>query len=149
MNTETMKLLSEVPAGEGRWWKVELIRNVATKPIRVTLMEQDGAVTRFVSTPLHHKRTTATPEAVSETAKLILQEVGNFADVVGEFPAFVAPDLPSGWAINNGKAHHFSANAVISDCGAVVFRNGDRTQEQLLSPIDCRVCASHVDAAHA
>ena len=45
-NAATAHLLEGVNPGPGRWWKVELLKNVATQPIKVSLMESqvDGRV---------------------------------------------------------------------------------------------------------
>jgi hypothetical protein len=84
-NAATAHLLEGVNPGPGRWWKVELLKNVATKPIKVSLMESqvDGRVA--LSRPIGYTRTIATPKAVREAADLVLTQVGDYLKVVGEY----------------------------------------------------------------
>lgn len=79
------ELLKEVDPGKRRWWKVELIKNVSTKPIKVTLMESQVEGRTSLSQPIHFVRAIATPEAVREAADLVLVQVGGYADLVGDY----------------------------------------------------------------
>ena len=82
MDTQTYKLPTP-PADH--WWDVSLIKNVATKPIKVTLMLSQVPGRKGLSTPIGFVRCIATVEAVQEAADLVLVQVGNYADVIGHF----------------------------------------------------------------
>jgi len=84
-NAETGKLLAGIDPGEGRWWKVELVKNAATKPIKVTLMESFRPGLTALSEAIGHTRTNASPQAVREAADLVLAQVGSYAEVIGEY----------------------------------------------------------------
>lgn len=84
-NTATADLLATVDPGEGRWWKVELVKNVASKPIKVTLMQSFTPGRTALSEAIGHTRTNASPEAVREAADLVLAQVGDYASVIGEY----------------------------------------------------------------
>lgn len=71
--------------GKGRWWKVELVKNASTKPIKVTLMESQVEGRTALSTAIGHTRTIATPAAVEAAADLVLVMVGDYADVIGNY----------------------------------------------------------------
>lgn len=86
-NRKNGKLAKLMPhPGAGRWWKVELMRNAARTPIKVTLMEEVVDGRRAISSALMYKRTVATPEEVSETARKLLEEVGAYESLIGECP---------------------------------------------------------------
>lgn len=85
-NAATDKALAAVNPGPGRWWKVELVKNAAKDPIRVTLMEEVVPGRRAFSTPLGYRRTIATPSKVAEAADEVLAAVGGYLAVVGEYP---------------------------------------------------------------
>lgn len=72
--------------GKGRWWKVELVRNIQRNPIKITLMEEVVPGRRALSTPLGFERTIATPKKVAEAAELVLAKVGDYEKVIGEYP---------------------------------------------------------------
>lgn len=78
-------LLKDTDPGPGRWWKVELVKNVSTKPMKVTLMESQVEGRTGLSQPIHNVRTIATPEAIKEAADLILVQVGGYAELVGNY----------------------------------------------------------------
>jgi hypothetical protein len=84
-NAVTANLLGAVEPGEGRWWKVELIKNVSTNPIKVTLMQSQVEGRTALSEPLGFTRTIATPEKVREAAELVLVMVGGYAKVIGDY----------------------------------------------------------------
>lgn len=84
-NATTAALLEGVDAGVGRWWKVELLKNVATKPIKVTLMESQVQGRIALSVPIGFTRTIATPKAVKEAADLVLVQVGDYLKVIGDY----------------------------------------------------------------
>lgn len=85
-NAETANLLKEVDPGEGRWWKVELIKNVRTEPIKVSLMQSMIPGRTALSEPIGFTRTIATPEKVCEAADRVLVMVGDYAKVIGSYP---------------------------------------------------------------
>jgi len=72
--------------GAGRWWKVELVKNVQKNPIKITLMEEAVAGRRALSTALAFGRTIAAPSKVAEAADMVLAQVGEYAKVIGEYP---------------------------------------------------------------
>jgi hypothetical protein len=88
-------------AGPGRWWDVTVVKNAATKPIKVTLMESQVPGRKGLSSPLGYSRTIATAKAVETAADLVLVQVGGYADVIGQYgndapeekpnPAFMDP----------------------------------------------------------
>ena len=78
-------LLSCIDPGEDHWWKVELIKNVATKPIKVTLMKSMVPGRAAFSEPIGFVRTIATREAVRNAADLVLVQVGGYADLIGDY----------------------------------------------------------------
>lgn len=84
-NAQTAKLLEGVDPGEGRWWKVELVKNVEKNPIKVILMQSQRPGRTALSEPIGFKRTIATPEAVREAADYILVQEGSYAEVIGSF----------------------------------------------------------------
>lgn len=84
-NAKTAALLEGIDAGQGRWWKVELIKNVATKPIKVTLMQSQIEGRIALSEPIGFVRTIATPEAVRKAADEVLVQVGDYMKVIGEY----------------------------------------------------------------
>lgn len=84
-NAATARLLEGVDAGPGRWWKVELIKNVSTKPIKVSLMQSQVEGRTALSEPIGFLRTIATPEKVREAADEVLVMVGDYAKVIGEY----------------------------------------------------------------
>ncbi len=86
LNAVTDKALASVNPGPGRWWKVELVKNVVKDPIRVTLMESAVEGRRAFSTPLAQARTIAVPSKIAEAADGILASVGGYLSVVGEYP---------------------------------------------------------------
>lgn len=86
-NAETAKLLASVDPGVDRWWKVELVKNVSTKPIKVTLMQCVVPGRRALSEPIGFTRTIASPEKIREAADLVLAMVGEYESVIGEYPA--------------------------------------------------------------
>lgn len=85
INARTVELLATVDPGPGRWWKVELIKNVATKPIKVSLMQSQVPGRTALSEPIGFTRTIATPEKVREAAELVLVQVGDYAKVIGMY----------------------------------------------------------------
>jgi len=85
-NAVTATLLDETAhPGEGRWWKVDLIKNVSSKPIKVTLMQSQVTGRTALSEPIGFVRTIATPEAVAKAADEVLVMVGDYAKVVGTY----------------------------------------------------------------
>lgn len=84
-NAATARYLEGIDAGEGRWWKVELVKNAATRPIRVTLMESQVEGRIALSARIGHTRTIATPEAVRDAADLVLVQVGDYLKVIGDY----------------------------------------------------------------
>lgn len=86
-NNAKALLLQKVDPGVGRWWKVELERKVKGKPIRVSLMENSEVVKgrKSFATELGYDRTIADPDSVRNAAERIVTEVGDYADVVGEY----------------------------------------------------------------
>lgn len=85
--TTNFSLDKLVEPGAGRWWRVELIENAATKPIKVSLMEDYSDQQRGPSRVLAHRRTVARPVDIVTTAEQIIEEVGKYADLVGDYPA--------------------------------------------------------------
>ena len=77
--------LKDLKPGAGRWWKIELVKNASTKPIKVTLMESQVEGRTQLSTPIGHSRTIATEDAVIEAAGLVMVMVGDYAKVVGNY----------------------------------------------------------------
>lgn len=84
-NAATAALLEGVNPGPGRWWKVELVKNVSTKPIKVTLMQSQVEGRTALSEPIGYVRTIATPEKVRAAADEVLVMVGEYAAVIGEY----------------------------------------------------------------
>ena len=84
-NSVTRKLLEGIDAGESRWWKVELVKNVSSKPIKVSLMQSQVAGRTALSEPIGFVRTIATPEKVREAADEVLVMVGGYAAVIGSY----------------------------------------------------------------
>lgn len=84
-NAVTANLLKEVDPGPGRWWEVELIKNVSTKPIKVSLMQSQVPGRVALSEPIGYVRTIATPEKVREAADEVLVMVGDYAKVIGRY----------------------------------------------------------------
>lgn len=82
-----MKKLVLPAAPDAHWWKVELIKNVSTKPIKVTLMLSQVPGRSGLSTPISHARSIATPAAVALAADLVLVQVGGYMDLIGEYGA--------------------------------------------------------------
>lgn len=82
----TAKLLEAVDPGPGRFWRVELVKNAAKDPIKVSLMKSMVEGRRAFSEPLAYTRTIATPEAVADAADKVLVMVGGYEDVVGDYP---------------------------------------------------------------
>lgn len=79
-------LLKQAPAGKGRWWKVELLKNASANPIKITLMEHIGeGKTRAFSTPLAYQRTIANVDKVVDAADKVLAMVAGYESVVGDF----------------------------------------------------------------
>lgn len=70
--------------GRNRMWRVEVIKNVDRNPIKVTLMERvlDGSL---LYTPLAHRRTVAVPAKVVSTCDAILEDVSEYASIVGDY----------------------------------------------------------------
>jgi hypothetical protein len=85
-NAVTALLLSEVDPGPDRWWRVELLKNVALKPIKVSLMQGQVPGRRKLSEPIGFVRTIADPAKVREAAELVLSQVGDYLKVVGDYP---------------------------------------------------------------
>jgi len=71
--------------GPDRWWSITLAKNAASKPVIVTLMESQRPGRKALSSPIGHARTIATIKAVTEAADLVLVNVGDYANVIGEF----------------------------------------------------------------
>jgi hypothetical protein len=94
-NTATADLLATVDPGEGRWWKVELVKNVASKPIKITLMQSFTPGRTALSEAIGHTRTNASPEAVREAADLVLAQVGDYANVIGQYGIKEAAPVPT------------------------------------------------------
>ena len=86
----TAKLLETADPGPGRFWRVELIKNVSREPIKVTLMQSIVEGRRAFSEPLGFARTIATSAAVAEAADKVLVMVGKYEAVVGEYPVVKA-----------------------------------------------------------
>lgn len=89
MNTETAKLLAAIEPGPGRWWKVELERSdrrVVANPITVSLMETTVEGKLNLSTRIGSTRTTASPARVRAAADKVLDMVGDYEKVVGNYP---------------------------------------------------------------
>ena len=84
-NVANRTLLEGIDAGEGRWWKVELVKNVSSKPIKVSLMQSQVPGRTALSEPIGFIRTIATPEKVREAADEVLVMVGGYAKVVGDY----------------------------------------------------------------
>lgn len=86
MSTINAITASALPAaGDGRWWKVDLVKNVSSKPIKVTLMQSQVPGRTALSEPLGFVRTIATTEAVAKAADEVLVMVGGYATVVGSY----------------------------------------------------------------
>lgn len=77
------KLLPE--PGPGRWWKVELVKNVSKDPIKISLMQSQIEGRTALSESIGFLRTIATPEKVAEAADKVLVMVGDYAKVIGNY----------------------------------------------------------------
>lgn len=82
----TAKLLEAVDPGPGRFWRVELVKNAAKDPIKVSLMKSLVDGRRAFAEPLAYTRTIATSEMVAEAADKVLVMVGGYESVVGDYP---------------------------------------------------------------
>jgi hypothetical protein len=147
-NNITMQgMMAGLNSGEGRWWKITVVKGVEKRPIRVALMENlpDG---NSFSTEIGFARTNASREEVFLAAKEVLAMVGNYELVVGEFgKTETAAPNKGGWKVfrlntRDTTAHYFPANKKHSMCGKVSETKGDRdgsTQQE--TSIDCPDCA--------
>lgn len=84
-NATTAKLLEGVDPGPQRWWKVELVKNVSTKPIKVSLMESQVEGKTALSSPVGFLRTIAVPERIREAAEELVVMVGGYEGVIGSY----------------------------------------------------------------
>lgn len=83
MNKALESLLPK--AGPGRWWKIELVKNVTKDPIKVSLMQSQVEGRTALSEALGFSRTIAVQEKVIEAAEQVIVMVGGYADVIGSY----------------------------------------------------------------
>lgn len=72
--------------GKGRFWRVELVKNVQKNPIKITLMEELVEGRRGMASPIAFERTIAVPGKIAEAAEIVLVAAGDYAKVIGDYP---------------------------------------------------------------
>lgn len=139
--------------GPQRWWRVDLVENAATKPIKVSLMEDFSPFQRGPSRVLAHRRTVARPVDVITTAEKIIEEVGKYAQLVGDYPeVHVSPKIDSepGWVVTRrgqtSTAHYYEKDSAQSACGDAVDYTSKRELGDAASTIDCPACFERREA---
>lgn len=84
-NSKMDKVLPD--AGLGRWWRITLDKRSNLKPIRVSLMQNNDAAKgrKSFATELSYERTTADRVKVAIAAEAVLQRVGAYESVIGDY----------------------------------------------------------------
>lgn len=87
-----MQTLTDLPnPGKGRFWRVELVKNVQKNPIKITLMEELVEGRRGMASPLAFERTVAVPSKIKEAAEIVLVAAGDYKSVIGDYPLVPTP----------------------------------------------------------